>query len=324
MNGIAGFALAIFIYPGLLAALVAGWLLFWVRDLAHGALGAKDVPGPLHTVARLRATYQSETFISEGMRPAVLTVSGVVAVVFPLLALIFLPVPANPLVSLLGFSGDLVVEAALLLGLPLARLAVGWATPTDAARRAADRAARLLAGASLPLALALIAAVQLSGVLSLRSVPSSVSAVAVLAQVLAAAAFACALPVLARRFAVRQQGETLPAPEGEEGEEGELAGITGRDLALFRLGEMLQLVAVCGVFVGALILPLVQSVPDSTHRTLIWIVGVVLTAAGIGAWEGVRGTSEPGNERPPLTWWLGIPVLLALAALVVAAWATRG
>lgn len=318
MNGIAGFALAIFIYPGLLAALVVGWLLFWVRDLAHGALGAKDVPGPLHTVAQLRATYQSETSILEGMRPAVLTVSGVVAVVFPLLALIFLPVPANPLVSLLGFAGDLVVEAALLLGLPLARLAVGWATPMDAARRAADRAARLLAGASLPLALALIAAAQLSGVLSLRSVPSSVSVVTVVAQVLAAAAFACALPVLARRFAVRERGETHPAPEGE------LAGVTGRDLALFRLGEVLQLVAVCGVFVGALILPLVQSVPDSTHRTLIWIVGVVLTAAGIGAWEGVRGTSEPGNERPPLTWWLGIPVLLALAALVVAAWATRG
>ncbi len=60
---------------------------------------------------------------------------------------------------------------------------------------------------------------------------------------------------------------------------------------------------------------------------VIWVLGLLLVALGIGAWQGWQARqprAESETERPPLTWWLGVPVLLALAALVAAAWATRG
>jgi hypothetical protein len=59
-------------------------------------------------------------------------------------------------------------------------------------------------------------------------------------------------------------------------------------------------------------------------RDLLWIAVVILTALGIGAWDGISGNLPSSSERPPLNWWLGLPVLLALLSLVTAAIALRG
>ena len=77
-----------------------------------------------------------------------------------LLALIFLPLPGNPLINAVGLQGDIIAASAFLLALPLARLFVGWVAPSPLTRLATDRSARLLAGAALPMALAVTAAAQ--------------------------------------------------------------------------------------------------------------------------------------------------------------------
>ena len=105
---------------------------------------------------------------------------------------------------------------------------------------------------------------------------------------------------------------------------GELAEISGRDLAYFRIGETIQLVAVSALFVAAFILPIFANVHGNVAHGVIWIIGLIVTAAGIGAWEGYSSRQPASPERPPLSWWVGWPVLLALLALVAAAWAARG
>ncbi|MEO7002385.1 MAG: NADH-quinone oxidoreductase subunit H, partial [Ktedonobacterales bacterium] len=138
---------------------------------------------------------------------------------------------------------------------------------------------------------------------------------------LGAIAFACALPVLARTTAIHEQ-------EGEaELSGGEVNELSGRDLACFRVGEALQLLAAAAVFVTVFVLPLIRlfspSLPLLTQG-IILAVALLLTAGGVGAWDGFHTRLRAGTDRPPLTWWLGAPLLLALAALVAAAWATRG
>ncbi|HKT39602.1 MAG TPA: hypothetical protein VJR48_14595 [Ktedonobacterales bacterium] len=315
MNGVLSFALAVLIYPGLLGAVVAGVALLFVRAATSGALGGErgDV------LSELRESWQGETIAPDGVSESALTLSSVVAVLAPALALVLLPVPGNPLVTAIGLKGDLVAEGALLLGLPLARLFVGWLTPTPLTRVAADRGARLLAGAALSLTLALTAIAQQFNALTIANAPvKSPSGVLIAARVLAALAFICVLPVLTRATAIREPRDA------EDATPDELLEVTGRDRFCFRLGEAIQLAATAGLFIAVFVLPFFSTEPQGVAMAIVWVVGLLLTAGGIGAWDALRGRIPIGDDHPPLTWWLGWPLLIALAALVITAWATRG
>jgi formate hydrogenlyase subunit 4 len=281
-------------------------------------------------VSAWRDTLRGDAVVP-GVQEALLTGAAAIAVLAPLIALVLLPVPGNPLVAGVGLSGDLVAEAALLLVVPAMRLMIGWAVASPATRAASDRGARLLAGAMPPMALAVgVVAYQLD-TLGLAGAPkASPNGVAIAARVLAAIAFAVVLPVLARTSS-RRAGS---AGDAEQDELGELAG---RDLASFRLAEALQLAAAAAFFIAAFILPIVPGISKGVGYGALWVVGVLLSAVGIGAWEGFTGkrsaesaesaasTANAENiDRPPLTWWLGFPLLLALLALVAASWAVRG
>lgn len=320
MNGVLAFVLAVLVYPGVIVAVLVALALGWAREAARGAVVASGTPHPLRGVQEVRGALERDTIAPEGIHPWVLTLGTTAAVVFPLLALILLPVPGNPLASALGLPGDLAAEAALLLGLPLTRLVVAWVIPSPFTRIAADRGARLLAGATVTMALALSAIAEQVGTLGLESAPASKAppVLSIVTRILAAAAFAFALPALAR-------ASSLHSEQAEpELIAGELTELSGRDLALFRIGEALQLVAVAALFVAAFVLPIFAAVPAGFGRALIWIVGLIATAAGIGIWEGYAARHPRSSEdRPPLSFWMGWPVLLALVALVAAAWATR-
>lgn len=319
MNGVLGFALAVLIYPGILAAAVAGIVLLSVRNVARGALGDAKSTAPAAAINELRDSWQGETIVPDGVSEIALTLSSGVAMLAPALALVLLPVPGNPLVTLIGLKGDLVVEGVLLLGLPLARLFVGWLTPTPLTRVAADRGVRLLVGGALSLALALTAIAQQFNALTITNAPvKSPSGVLIAARVLAALAFACVLPVLTRTDAIREPRDA------EDAVPDELLEVTGRDLFFFRMGEAIQLAATAGFFIAVFVLPFSATALTGAPLAILWVVGLLLTAAGIGVWESVRGRIPIGEDHPPLTWWLGWPLLLALAALVVTAWATRG
>jgi formate hydrogenlyase subunit 4 len=315
MNGVLSFALAVLVYPGLLVAVVAGVALLLVRAFASGAAGGEK--GDL--IADLRESWQGETIVPDGVSESALTFSSVVAVLAPALALVMLPVPGNPLVTAIGLKGDLVAEGALLLGLPLARLFVGWLTPTPLTRVAADRGVRLVVGAALSLTLSLTAIAQQFNALTIANAPvKSPSGVLIAARVLAAIAFICVLPMLTRITAIREPGDA------EDAIPDELLEVTGRDRFCFRLGEAIQLAAVAGFFVAVFIMPFFSVAPQGAAMAIIWVVGLLLTAAGIGVWDALRRRMPVGDDHPPLTWWLGWPLLIALAALVITAWATRG
>ena len=319
MNGVLGFVLAVLIYPGVVVALIAAWALSWARQSARVATAASGGRvSPLRDAHEIRSALGRDTIAPEGVHPWALTLGSTVAVIAPIIALALLPVPGNPLARSIGLVGDLTAEGALLLAVPSARLFVGWAVPSPFTRLAADRGARLLAGAVAPMALALSATAEQFSTLGLSAAPTKTTTIALATRILAAAAFCFTLPVLARAASLRSgegNGELLG---------GELAEISGRDLAYFRIGETIQLVAVSALFVAAFILPIFAGVHGNIARAVIWIGGLVVTAAGIGAWEGYTGRQPQSAERPPLSWWVGWPVLLALLALVAAAWAARG
>jgi formate hydrogenlyase subunit 4 len=320
MNPVLSLLLAVLIYPGVLVAFVAAWLLTWVRTSTRAALAGTGVPNPLGEVSELRVAFERETLAPAGVHPVVVTLTTGVALLSPLLALILLPVPGNPLAIAFGLPGDLAAVGALLLGVPLARIFLGWAIPSTHTRLAADRGARQLAGAVLPMVLAITAAAQQVSTLVLlyEVTKTPLPPLSLIGRLLAAAAFACALPVLAHRSALHESdgaGDPLSS---------EVAELTGQDLVYFRVGEALQLVAVSGFFVAAFLLPVVRQLPEGGSRTLFWVVFTILTAAGIGVWEGLSRKLPKGETASPLSWWLGLPLLLSLAALVATAWATRG
>ncbi len=317
MNGILGFVIAVLVYPGLLAAALAAVALGWARQSVRGAVSRDGAGSPLTALRELRADFGREA-TAAGVLPWALTLASLAAILAPLLALVLLPVPGNPLAQALGMTGDLAVEAGLLVGLPLARLFVGWATPSPYTRLAADRGARLLAGAVLPLALAVTVTAEQLGTLGLAGVPAAPTGnIAVVARIFAALALALVLPALVRAVALRAGVGDVDLPGGE------LAEVSGRDLALFRIGEALQLVAAAAFFTAAFLLPIFARV-NATGRAIVWVAGIVVTCAALGAWEGYAGNRPEGEERAPLSWWLGFPLLLALVALVAAAWAQRG
>jgi formate hydrogenlyase subunit 4 len=320
MNAVINIAVGILIYPGVLVALLAAWALAWVRASARGTLSGGAVTSPLRSLAELRTTFERESIIPEGAQPALIAFCSTAALVFPLLALILLPVPGNPLTSVLGLTGDLAVEGALLLALPLMRLLLGWAIPSPYTRLAADRGVRLLAGAALPMALALAANAQQFSNLALTQRPDAAGAnvLSMIAFVLAAAAFAYVIPALARLTPLQQDDGELDVVAGE------LSELSGRDLAFFRMGEWVQLVAVAGLFIAVFIQPIFQGVQTGAGVAILWVAGILLTTLGIGVADAFRSRGLTQRSDSPLDWWSGMPLLFALAALVASAWATRG
>lgn len=320
LNGVLAFALAVLVYPGLVVAVIAAWALSWARQWVRAVAARESTPTPLRDVAELRAALERDTVTPDGMPSQAIAGASVVAAIFPLLALLLLPLPGNPLVASLGLTGDIALEGGLLLGVPVARIVLGWIVPSPYTRLAADRGARLLAGVAVVMILALAANAEQLSTLSL-TLPRSTSPLptfALITRVLAALAFVSTLPALAHRSRLRsgQQGGELMA--------GELTELSGADLAGFRLAEAFQLVAVAAVFTAVFVLPLFPAA-FGIGLSLLWLAGVVLTAVGIGVWDGFTARSAmPAQERPPLTYWLGLPLLVAMLALVAAAWAARG
>jgi len=320
VNSILSFVLAVLIYPGVFITLIAAWALMWGRESMQAVVCQDAVPGPLQDLSEIRSIIARDVEQPEGLYPWLTTAASCSAIILPLIFLILLPVPGNPLVQAIGLTGDVIGGAALLLAVPMLRLLVAWATPSPYTRLAADRQVRLLAGVVLTMALAITATTEQATVLTLHPTPvkTPLSAWWIVTHVLAALAFAFVLPPLARiaasLHAGRQEFDVIS---------GELTEVNGRDLACFRLAEAIQLVAVSAFFATVFILPLFPSA-FGHGRDLLWIAAVIATALGIGAWDGFAERLPVSGERPPLNWWLGLPVLIALFSLVTAAIALRG
>lgn len=315
---------AVLIYPGLLVAGVAAWLFTWMRDAMRGTVSGTPISAPVQLLGEMRAAFARETVTPDGVPTWVAAGLTNVMLLAPLLALALLPLPGNPLASALSWQGDLALEGALLLGVPAARLALAWAIPSVATRLTGDRAARQLAGLAAPMVFALAAVAQLVQSLTADHAPTKAgpNAVMVIALVLGAAAFAGVMPALTRPSAVADEGT-----DAADVAAGALAEVSGRDFAIARLGEYVQLVAVAAFFVTVFLQPFFRIAAAGAGRGALWILALVLTVLGLGLWEGYRqrdGSARAAQEASVIAWWSGFPLLLSLAAIVATAWALRG
>jgi formate hydrogenlyase subunit 4 len=178
----------------------------------------------------------------------------------------------------------------------------------------------MLAGAALPMALGLTALAQVHGDLTLTdaSMTTGQAPFTYLAVAFAGIAFLCALPALAALTPLHA------ADDASELAVGEATDLSGHDLAFLRIGEALQLVACGGFFAVVFLSPLLTRITNPVANGIALLVAALLVAVGLGVWDARGAKSGVDDEQPPLSWWVGAPTLIALAALVAAAWATRG
>jgi hypothetical protein len=130
MNSILSFVLAVLIYPGVFIAGIAAWALTWGRESIQAVVAKDPIPGPLRDLGEIRGNMARDLEQPEGLYPPLTTIASCTAIVLPLISLILLPVPGNPLVQAIGLTGDVISGAALLLAVPVLRLLVAWATPS--------------------------------------------------------------------------------------------------------------------------------------------------------------------------------------------------
>src|SRR5215472_9301720 len=167
MNSILSFVLAVLVYPGVFIASIVAWGLTWGRQSARAVVSQETIPSPIRDISEIRSSLARDILQPEGIYPWLTAIAACAAMILPLISLILLPVPGNPLVQAIGLKGDVIAGAVLLLGVPTLRLLVAWATPSPYTRLAADRGVRLLAGVVLTMALAITATTEQGAVLTL-------------------------------------------------------------------------------------------------------------------------------------------------------------
>ncbi len=314
MNPLLAAVIALIVYPGILFALVAALLLGWVRGTARAlTAGWSGLMPPLSFRQISRRRRQAST-LPEGAVAPVIQALPVIALVCPIVALAFVPLPGNAGLAKSDVTLDVVALSALLLGMPVARIALGLAIPSPYTRMAATRSARQLAGYALPLSMAVAAGAALSGHLTIAAISNQATTgtlsvgLSDAARVVAGITFLICAPALARLSSLREgQGASELAA-------GELTELSGRELLTMRLAEYVQLVAVIFVGIALFVLPFWTT---NGARGLAAVIVALLAAAVIGAWEGYAPRLRGREDYPlPISIWLGTPSLIAIVSIL--------
>lgn len=179
VENIQAWALALLVYPGVLfgvlLALLSEWLYPLIRQLMVRGPRAQSrqrpIIYPLSTFLKLagrryNAGWPTSTESPMPDRSTVESVLGIACAVAPLLALVVVPLPANPLLAI-GQAGDILLAVSLLSIQPLASALLGLRAGGQASLRGAQDLGRLLTGL-LPALIAVAALVEVSGAGSLR------------------------------------------------------------------------------------------------------------------------------------------------------------
>lgn len=318
MNPILAIAISLLVFPGLLFGLVAAGIFGYLRGMARsGASGWSGTMPGLSLGGIARRLRQGST-LPAGLYPPVMQALPVVAAICPLLVLVFLPLPANRGLDNMNYTADVVALSALLLGMPLARIVLGWATPSPYTRIAAMRSARDLLGHLLPLALAIATGAALSDALTVFGIamnginpaltPNAAHLIGA-ARIVAGLAYLACLPALTRSTSIGEGHGSLELVGGE------LTELSGRELFVMRLGEMLQLVAALGFGIVLFVLPFFTT---DNARGLAAIITAIVVALGLGGWEGYRAQMQSQDDMaPPVSIWFGMQTFLGVGAILL-------
>jgi NADH-quinone oxidoreductase subunit H len=267
------YAITIFLYPGGLFALLAGWLLLALGAQLAARLRGTPAPRltqPAHDFLKLLG---KTTSLPKGAESGVLRVLPLLAVVTPLLAIILLPLPGNLAASTAETSGDLLAVLFLLLLPALMPFFLGMVQASPYARLAAQRAlprSILLMALTLLSALAAAAerrALTLSALAAPQAHPTTAS---IVLDLLAGLLFWLCLPALLPPARWRQLS----------GDPALLAGpytdLAGADLALLQLSAALQRIATASFLAVVFILPFA---PDNPALQIIIYLATLLISA---------------------------------------------
>ncbi len=330
MNELLAMIISLLVYPGLIFALVAALVFGWLRGVARATAQGWSLGMPQLAPRELLRRLRQGSTVSEGVFAPLLQALPVLAVVCPLLVLVFLPLPANRGADNGAYTADVAALAALLLGVPLVRIVLGWATPSPYTRMAATRSARQLMGYLVPFALAVAVAAAVGASLHIFAIathqPVAVTTQSLfglnairlfgLTRIVAGLAYLSCLPALAKLTPIR---------EGQGGLDlvgSELTEISGRELLVMRIGEWVQLVAALGLGIVLFVLPFFTT---DGARAIAALVSAVVAAILLGVWEGAGTYLRAARDEldAPLSVWFGTPTFLAIISLLLLVLAQR-
>ncbi len=282
------YAITIFLYPGGLFALLAGWFLLALGAQLAARLRGTPAPRLTQPAYDFLKLLGKTTSLPKGSESGGLRVLPLLAAIAPLLAIILLPLPGNLAASTPDTSGDLLAVLFLLLLPALMPFFLGTLQASPYARLAAQRA--------IPRSILLIALVLLSALavaaqrgaldLSTLAAPQVHPTTASIAlDLLAGLLFWFCLPALLppARWSLFSDDPALLA--------GPSTDLTGADLALLQLSAALQRIAAASFLVVVFILPFV---PDNPAAQGIIYLATLLAG---GFWAGIAAGLSPRWRR---------------------------
>jgi NADH:ubiquinone oxidoreductase subunit H len=330
MNELLAMIISLLVYPGLIFALVAALIFGWLRGVARATAQGWSIGMPIFAPREVLRRLRQGSTVPEGVFAPLMQVLPVLANICPLLVLVFLPLPANRGADNGTYTADVVALAALLLGVPVIRIVLGWATPSPYTRLAATRSVRQLMGYLVPFALAVAVAAAVGNSLKVYTIATHQSASFTtqsvlgfnaarlygLTRIIAGLAYLACLPTLAKLTPIR---------EGQGGLDlvgNELTEMSGRELLVMRIGEWIQLVAALGLGIVLFVLPFFST---DGARAIAALVAAVVAAVLLGVWEGAGTYLRPARDEleAPLTIWFGTPTFLGIISLLILVLAQR-
>ncbi|HTX70169.1 MAG TPA: NADH-quinone oxidoreductase subunit H [Thermoleophilia bacterium] len=289
------------VFPGLLYAAPASWLMVWLERKTAARLQNRLGPPFLQPFFDFVKLLAKRSLPRSGGQGFVLTALPVLAVASTLGALALLPVV--PAVA--GFSGDLVLLVALLELPPLFGVLAGFATRSLYGELGATREAVLSVAYSLPFLAALIALATATGSLSL-SVLAETPVWAVRAPALLALALCLPVKLRVNPFSVANAEQEIYTGATTEYE--------GPRLALWELAHGLEWVVLTGLW-ATMAFPVAAAWPVHMAAFVVISIALVLVVATVAAATARLKLAQA--TRVYLSWGLGISALALVIAMVL-------
>lgn len=228
--------LSYFVWPGLLAAALLGWLFLWIsRKLIARAQRRFGPPfyQPFFDFVKLLG---KRSLVPAGMSPALYFGLPLAAVISITLVMAMMPLPGN---GMRPFAGDLILVLYLMEMPAFCDILAGFASRSIYGQVGSAREAALILGYSVPFLGSVIALAIQAGSFRLEDVIAQPFGPV---HVLAAIAFGLAVPA-------RMKSNPFSIPNAEqEIVAGAHVEYNGPALALFELAHALELVAVAALF----------------------------------------------------------------------------
>jgi NADH-quinone oxidoreductase subunit H len=299
MNGIASYAFALLVWPGLIGAMLLGWLYMWIaRKLTARMQGRKGPPfyQPFWDFVKLLG---KKTTVPSGVNRTLFHALPLASLAAVGLALVLVPIAGNPVES---FPGDVVLLLYLLEVPVLCDVLAGYVSRSLYGQMSSMREALLTLGYNLPFLAAIIALAQNAHSFSLSALQAAPFG---LVHIFAAIAFIMAIPA-------RLKSNPFSIPNAEqEIVAGSHIEYNSVPLAFFELSHALELVLLSDLF-------LMLFVPQSFSPAVLVAVDALVSIALVALVSLLAATTARLKMKAAFRFYWTWGALAAAAAIVAA------